>query len=260
MSDSKFYWLKLKRDFFKRHDIQILESMPNGKEYSLFYLKLLCESIDHDGELRFSDTIPYNEQMLATITNTNVDVVRVAVKVLCELDMMEVMDDGTLYMTEVQGMIGSAVNNDNANRQRRFRENKKLSLQDRYASVTKNNESKSIEIDIDKEKEIEIEEKQKRFTPPSLSEVQEYVKERNSQVDPKQFYDYFTAGGWKDSKGNQVKNWKQKLITWEKFNVKEAPKRTLNNFNSSETTSEDLDDWSQKNQDDFYSRWGGNDD
>lgn len=109
---------------------------------------------------------------------------------------------------------------------------------------------------IDKDR-LEIDKKRTRFTPPTLSEVQEYVKERNSQVDPKQFYDYFTAGEWKDSKGNQVKNWKQKLITWEKFNIKEAPKRTMNNFTSSDTTEEDLDDWSKKNQDDFYSRWGG---
>lgn len=71
MAKSKtFYWLKLKRDFFKRHDIQIIESMPNGKDYILFYLKLLCESVDHEGNLRFSDQIPYNEQMLSTITNT----------------------------------------------------------------------------------------------------------------------------------------------------------------------------------------------
>ena len=58
----KFYWLKLDRDFFKRHDIKIIEAMPNGKDYILFYLKLLCESIDHDGSLRFNENIPYSEQ------------------------------------------------------------------------------------------------------------------------------------------------------------------------------------------------------
>ena len=255
MSDSKFYWLKLKRDFFKRHDIQILESMPNGKEYSLFYLKLLCESIDHDGELRFSDTIPYNEQMLATITNTNVDVVRVAVKVLCELDMMEVMDDGTLYMTEVQGMIGSAVNNDNANRQRRFRENKKLSLQDRYESVTKNNESKSIDIDKDIEKEKE-KDKVKRFVPPTFEEVKAYAEERKSSVDPKQFYEYFSTGNWVDAKGNKVKNWKQKFLTWEKFNIKSAPNRgSLNNFSAESDT--DTEEFVSNSMQKLYERYGG---
>ena len=58
MADKKFYWLKLKRDFFKRHDIRIIESMPNGKDYILFYLKMLLESIDHEGEQRVSDAIP----------------------------------------------------------------------------------------------------------------------------------------------------------------------------------------------------------
>lgn len=162
MGEQKYYWLKLKRDFFKRHDIRIIEAMPNGKDYILFYLKLLCESVDHEGNLRFSEQIPYNEEMLATITFTNVDIVRSAIKVFTELNMIEVLDDGTYYMAEVERMIGSAVNNDNANRQRRFRERQKQkALPERYASVTKNNESKSIEIDIDKEIEIEKEKREK---------------------------------------------------------------------------------------------------
>lgn len=159
MAESKkYYWLKLKRDFFKRHDIRIIEEMPNGKDYILFYLKLLCESVDHDGKLRFSDAIPYNEQMLSVVTNTNVDIVRSAIKVFSELNMMDVLDDGTLYMAEVQNMIGSAADNDNANRQRRFREKQKTHLlQNVTECVTKNNESKSIEIDKEKERELDIE-------------------------------------------------------------------------------------------------------
>lgn len=154
--ENKFYWLKLKKDFFKRHDIKIIESMPNGKDYILFYLKLLCESVAHEGNLRFSEQIPYNEEMLSVITNTNVDVVRSAIKIFTELNMMEIMDDGTYFMNEVNKMIGSAVDNDNANRQRRFREKKKqLALQERYDSVTKNNESKSIEIELEKDKELD---------------------------------------------------------------------------------------------------------
>lgn len=102
----RYYWLKLKKDFFKRHDIRIVESMPNGKDYILFYLKLLCESVDHEGNLRFSERIPYNEDMLATITNTNVDIVRNAIEIFTELNMMEIMDDGTIYMAEVNKMIG----------------------------------------------------------------------------------------------------------------------------------------------------------
>lgn len=178
MADKRYYWLKLKRDFFKRHDIRIIESMPNGKDYILFYLKLLCESVDHDGSLRFSEQIPYNEDMLATITNTNVDIVRNAINIFAQLGMMEILDDGTYFMAEVQKMIGSAADNDNANRQRRFREKQKeLALPNRYESVTKNNESKSksksIELEKDKEKDIK-----KRENREIAKKVLEYLNQK----------------------------------------------------------------------------------
>lgn len=102
----KYYWLKLQKDFFKRHDIRVIEAMPNGKDYILFYLKLLVESVSHEGRLRFSDTIPYNEDMLAVVTDTNVDIVRAALKVFVELGMIEKLEDSTLYMAEVEKMIG----------------------------------------------------------------------------------------------------------------------------------------------------------
>lgn len=50
---------------------------------------------------------------------------------------------------------------------------------------------------------------------PSLDEVIEYCKERNNNVDPNKFYDYYEVNNWVDNKGNKVRNWKQKVITWE---------------------------------------------
>lgn len=138
----RFYWLKLKKDFFKRHDVRIIKNMPNGKDYIIFYLELLCESLDHDGELRFSKSIPYNEDMLATITDTNVDIVRSAIKLFQELNLVEIWDDGTYFMTKVREMTDSRVDNDGANRVRRLRERRKAELlQERYTNVTKCNES-----------------------------------------------------------------------------------------------------------------------
>lgn len=61
--------------------------------------------------------------------------------------------------------------------------------------------------------------KPNRFVPPTLDDIKAYCQERNSCVDPNVFYDYFTTGGWKDSEGKPVKNWKQKLITWEKHST-----------------------------------------
>ena len=194
----KFYWLKLKRDFFKRHDIRIIEEMPNGKDYVLFYLKLLLESIDHEGSLRFSDTIPYNEQMLSVVTNTNVDIVRSAMKLFVELGMMSICDDQTIYMAEVDKLIGSAVDNDAANRQRRFRERKKQealpdvtpsvtgALQSVTQGVTEDNERKREEIEKELDKDIEIErEIESSFDQPTNSQFDNLSTGFSTGVDTK---------------------------------------------------------------------------
>ena len=184
----KYYWLKLKKDFFKRHDIRIIEAMPNGKDYILFYLKLLVESVDHEGQLRFSDTIPYNADMLSVITNTNVDIVKSALKVFTELKMIEVLDDCTIYMNEVSKMIGSAADNDNAIRQQRFRDNQKaskmgisdVSVTKSNASVTEcvteSNESKSIEKDIEIDKEKDIDKQLSLVPQPALISKEEHIE------------------------------------------------------------------------------------
>ena len=227
MEDKKYYWLKLKRDFFKRHDIRIVEDMPNGKDYILFYLKMLVESVDHEGQLRFSDTIPYNEQMLATITNTNLDIVRAAIKIFTELQMMEIADDGTIYMSEVLKMIGSAADNDNARRQQRFRDRKKAEnkalLEDSVTknnadvtdNVTKDNESKSIEKEIEIETENRERENKERntltfFEPPSVEEVYDYCERRHNGIDAQVFVDYYDARGWRN-----ITDWRAQVRVWE---------------------------------------------
>ena len=170
----------------------------------------MLESIDHQGELRFNETVPYNEQMLSVITNTNIDIVRSAMKMFIDLKMMDIFDDQTIFMAEVSKLIGSETQWAEKKRIQRSKEDNVLAL------------SSNCPTDIDKDKEKEINKEinnskpQKRFTPPTLEEVQAYCKERNNGVDAKAFYDYYTAGDWKDAKGKPVRNWKQKVITWER--------------------------------------------
>ena len=209
MADKRYYWLKLKRDFFKRHDIRIIEEMPNGKEYLLFYLKLLVESIDHEGELRFSDTIPYNEQMLSVITNTNIDVVRSAMKLFVELKMIEVQDDETIYMAEVTKLIGSEWAS--AERMRNLRKKQQASLCDGNVRESDTEKELEKETEIDKEKE----KYKRRFTKPTLEEVQAYCLERGKGVDPQRWFDYYSSNGWKVGK-NPMKDWKAAVRTWER--------------------------------------------
>lgn len=217
MATKKYYWLKLKRDFFKRHDIRIIEEMPNGKEYILFYLKLLLESIDHEGALRFSETVPYNEQMLSVITNTNIDIVRSAMKMFIELKMMDILDDKTIYMAEVEKLIGSE--SWSAERVRRHRE--KQSLLQCNTTVTSCNEEIDKDIEKDKEKENKKKDSPKRFVPPSVDEVQAYCTERRNGIDAQAFIDFYASKGWMVGK-TKMTDWKAAVRTWESRNKKQG--------------------------------------
>lgn len=175
MAEGKFYWLKLKKDFFKRHDIKIVKSMPNGKDYILFYMQLLLESIDHEGALRFSETIPYDENMLSTITDTNIDIVRSAMKIFTQLGMIEVLDDQTIYMCEVSKMIGSETAAAGRKRAQRERDAARLAagndaetlrLTSNCDNVTTVSQNGHIEIEKELEKELDIEKKSIKEMPP----------------------------------------------------------------------------------------------
>ena len=102
----KYYWLKLNLDFFDREEVKLIENMPNGKEYIIFYMKLLLKSANSEGRLMFREVIPYTDEMLASITGTNIDVVRTAVNMFIQLGMMQKLDNGALFLHEVQNMIG----------------------------------------------------------------------------------------------------------------------------------------------------------
>ena len=227
MSDRRYYWLKLKRDFFKRHDIRIIEAMPNGKDYILFYLKLLCESIDHDGSLRFSEKIPYSETMLATLTDTNVDIVRSAIKVFSELGMMEVLDDGTYFMAEVERLVGSET--DWAVKKRLYRES--------HPAIEDKTRTKKDNVRQEKEKEIEIEKdkdiKRGHFVPPTPTEVRKYCDESGHHIDADAFVDFYASKNWMVGK-NKMKDWKAAVRNWERKD-KERPVKSNQNFTPSGT-------------------------
>lgn len=98
-------------------------------------------------------------------------------------------------------------------------------------------------------KENKKNKREKKFIPPSLEEVKSYVAEKKLSVNAEQFYNYFTEGNWIDSKGNQVKSWKQKLLTWNGYsNNQKETKKT--NFEGREYSSGELDF--------LYANGGGN--
>lgn len=148
----KYYWLKLNENFFEREEIKVIESMQNGKDYIIFYMKLLLKSVGTEGVLKFRDVIPYTPEMLSSITNTSVDTVKVAIDIFTKLGLMEMWDDGTLFMSETQNMIGSETGWAKKKREQRQREDNVPLKKDIVPQLSPNCPTeKEIDIEIDKD-------------------------------------------------------------------------------------------------------------
>jgi hypothetical protein len=100
-------------------------------------------------------------------------------------------------------------------------------------TITNDNKPEQTESILPKEKEKEKRKKRKevtpprRFTPPTVEQVQAYCKERGNAVDPQRFVDFYTAKGWRV--GNQaMKDWKAAVRTWEgKDTAKATPQKRV---------------------------------
>lgn len=224
-NNTKFYWLQLKEDFFDEDAINWLEEQPNGKEYCLFYLKLCLKSLKTNGIMirKVGEMlVPYDCKKLAEITKTDVDTVAIAMQLLKQIGLITIMENGELYLTNVENMIGSQSVGAFKKQQQIMRRDNNLVEGGKGVEKIPPEIELELELDIDKEKKVYKEKKVKKvdFLPPTLEQVVEYAKSRNSKIDPKRFYDFYTVGDdttkhWVDSNGKKVKNWKQKFITWE---------------------------------------------
>lgn len=151
MSESKkYYWLKLKSDFFDDDTIKFIEEQENGIKYSNFYLKLCLKSLKTDGKLirLVGETlIPYDINSLSKLTGVEFDTVRSAMQLFESIGLIKVLESGEIYLSQIDELIGSET--DKAQMMRRLRAERKLDS---------NNVTQMLpEKDIDKEKEIEIE-------------------------------------------------------------------------------------------------------
>ena len=107
MSDNRtYYYIRIKEDYFDRDEIKIIESMPNGYLYSLILLKLYLKSLKREGKLMVTDKIPYNVETLSKVIGHDIDTVRSALQVFKEFKLIEVLDNGAIFMDDIQNFIG----------------------------------------------------------------------------------------------------------------------------------------------------------
>ena len=165
MSDNKkYYYLKLKDNYFERDNVRVLESMENGHLYSLIILKLYLKSLKHEGHLKMTDKIPYSldkVNVLAKVINHDLDHVKQAINLAVELDLISLMATDELWMTDIQNFIGHS--STEADRIREYRH--KISTKD-VTIVQQKNDISTPELKKESEKEQEKEidtEKEKAF-------------------------------------------------------------------------------------------------
>ena len=182
MADNqKYYYMRLKEGFFEEDAIKIIESMPDGYLYSNILLKLYLKSLKYNGKLMFNERIPYNPAVLATITHHQVGTIEKALKLFNDMDLIEILDNGAIYMLDIQNLIGKSSTESDRKREYRARieaEKSKL-LSDGQMSgqcpleidieIEKDIE-KEIEIEKEQEQEIEIEQKRDDSQSESLRE------------------------------------------------------------------------------------------
>jgi predicted phage replisome organizer len=198
MSDSKkYYYLKLKDNFFDSEEMKIVKAMDNGYEYACILLEMYLKSLKNDGNLIFQDKIPYSPKMLSVVLGHNIAMIEKAIKIFDDLNLIELLETGEIFLLNIQSYIGKS--SSEADRVRIYRssiEEKKM-LQANTETTTEEStkdvqmydkRTPKTEKEKEIEKEIEIElKKEKTFQSDSdeyrlAAFLWNYIKKNNEKA------------------------------------------------------------------------------
>lgn len=161
MADNKkYYYMRLKENFFDSDEMIILENMDNGDGiiYSNILLKLYLRSLKYEGRLMFNERIPFNPQMLSTIVRHPVGVVEKALKAFVDLGLVEVMDNGAIYMLDIQNFIGKTTTEADRIKAYRSKINKEKGLvSNDTPKLVQMYDKSTPELELEIERELKIE-------------------------------------------------------------------------------------------------------
>lgn len=218
MDNKRYYWIKLKTDFFEDDKIDFIMSQKNGSEYIVLYQLLCLKSANNNGCLgsKIGDILLKwdEEKIQRECKYFDLDTIRVALSLYKNLGLVYEGNDDLIRISNFENMVGSETNG--AKRIREWRERKNL-LQ------CNSDVTQEIDIEIDKDKDIKKEnnninvilKEKKRFVKPSIEEIKQYCSERNNGIDAEIFYDFYESKGWKIG-ATPMKDWKASVRNWER--------------------------------------------
>ena len=151
MADNRrYYWLKLKEDFFTDKRIKRLRKISGGDTYTIIYLKLLLLSLKDSGKLYYDGVeTDFIKELALTIDETEDDVM-VIVNYLVAQGLMEIITENDEYfLTEIPSLIGSETAS--TRRSRKSRGQKALQCNTGATSCNLFQQNCNGDIEIDKE-------------------------------------------------------------------------------------------------------------
>ena len=237
----RYYWLKLKNDFFTQARMKKLRKLPKGETLLIVYLKMQLLSVSTSGKIAFQgleDT--FAEEIALTIDEEPEDV-ETALDFLLKYGLVEELSSSEYALSEVKNSIGSETASAERMRQKRAKERE-------HSEQCSNNVSQCDDIynndvtiyrdreDIEKDIELEIEKEKEKFVAPQESEVESYLSLRNvSSFTAKEFINYYAALGWKNKHGTSIADWRALLDTWiDRKDESNNPKKVLRHKRASE--------------------------
>ena len=247
MSDNrKYYYLKLKESYFDDDAIVLLESMQDGMLYSNILLKLYLKSLKYGGTLQLDENIPYTAQMIATITRQQVGTVERALQIFMKLGLVEPLDNGALYMSNIELFIGQSYTEGERKRRARMKisEQKRLSGQvsEAKADICPPEIEIKKEIDIEIEKERELETGQAparsygRYNNVFLSDTE--LDELKAELPDKWEYYIDRLSTHIASKGTKYRSHAATIYKWEQEDeAKKPPKKGIPDYTFKEGES-----------------------
>ena len=252
MGDKRYYWIKLKTEFFNQDTIDFLLSQNNGCEYVVLYQMLCLKTANNNGQLSTNIgemIVPYDIEKIARDTKYfSEDTIRVALELYKQLGLIYEGDDNLLQITNYYEMIGSESASREAIKKREYRLRKKIEDIEGDKKGTKcltEYRDKSIDIrDIDINN-IKENTKRKVFTKPTIEEIEVYCKERNNSVNAEAFFNFYESKDWYVGK-NKMKDWKACVRTWEQRQPKDTKPNWLNKEIKTETMEVEITDEDRK--------------
>ena len=138
--NKKYYFLKLKEDFFDQREIVVLEGSKDGTLYVNILLKLYLKSLQHNGKLLLNEKTPLSAEMIALLTRHEVGTVERAMRAFMQLGLVVVQENDIYYMPEIEQMTGKG--SSDAERKARYRRQKMeentLLLEDKNTDMVQN--------------------------------------------------------------------------------------------------------------------------